>query len=79
MKKKYPVIISPVNSGKELHVLLDKGNWSEIRIYGKDISGLKKDMVEFLGYIPRERQIKFERMCKERIEECLIQLGYSLR
>jgi hypothetical protein len=79
MKKKYAVTISPTNSGKEFHVLLDRGNWSEIRIYGEDISALKRNMTEFLGYSPRKDQIKFERMVEERIEKCLIQLDYRIR
>jgi hypothetical protein len=79
MSKKYPVTISPTNSGKEFHVLLDRGNWSQIRIYGENISALKVDMIEFLGYKPRINQIKFERMGEERIEKCLIQLEYTLR
>jgi hypothetical protein len=79
MKKKYPVTISPTNSGKEFHVLLDRGNWSEIKIYGENIRALKGDMIEFLGYKPRINQIKFERMGEERIKECLVKLEYMLR
>ncbi|HJW97394.1 MAG TPA: hypothetical protein VJ485_04500 [archaeon] len=79
MKKKYPVTISITNSGKEFHVLLDKGNWSQIRTYGENISPLKGDMVEFLGYRPAKTQIKFERMGEERINECLIELDYRIR
>ena len=79
MKTKLPVTISPLDSGKGFHVLLYTSRWSQIKTYWNDISPLRVDMTEFLGYKPRENQIKFERMGEKTIEECLIQLGYRLR
>jgi len=76
---KLPVTISPLDSGKGFHVLLYTSRWSQIKTYGNDITPLKTDMTEFLGYTPSENQIKFERMGKETIEDCLVKLGYRMR
>jgi hypothetical protein len=79
MATKLPVTISPLDSGKGFHVLLYTSRWSEIKTYWDDITPLKSDMVAFLGYMPKESQIKFERMGEERIEDCLAKLGYRMR
>lgn len=75
---KLPVTISPLDSGG-FHVLLYTNSLSQIKTYWNDITPLKTDMAAFLGYVPKERQIKFERMGEETIEDCLVKLGYRMR